>query len=114
MRNRKEGFTLIELLIVIAIIGILAAVLIPNLLDARRRAFDTGAQSCLKELATAQEVYLIDEDVYFTAAPGDLPSACNNVTLDVQADAGQVYTMTGIHANGTTTYTVTPASGVTN
>lgn len=114
MRNRKEGFTLIELLIVIAIIGILAAVLIPNLLDARQRAFDTGAQSCLKELATAQEVYLIDNDTYFAAAPADLPSACENVTVTYAANAGQAYTMTGIHANGTTTYTVTPASGVTN
>ncbi|MEM7735395.1 MAG: prepilin-type N-terminal cleavage/methylation domain-containing protein [Deinococcota bacterium] len=115
MRNRKEGFTLIELLIVIAIIGILAAVLIPNLLDARQRAFDTGAQSCLKELATAQEVYLIDEDVYSPAAAnlGALPSACDNVNLSTfAANAGQGYTIVGNHVNGTTTFTVTPASGV--
>ena len=61
MRNGStKGFTLIELLIVIAIIGILAAVLIPNLLNARERAFDTSAQACANSIATGMEIAKID------------------------------------------------------
>ena len=52
-RNRQRGFTLIELLIVVAIIGIIAAILIPNLLDALQKAKQKRTVSDIRNTGTA-------------------------------------------------------------
>ena len=53
--KRESGFTLIELLVVMIIIGILSSIAIPVFLGQRQRAYDSGVQSDLKNLATAAE-----------------------------------------------------------
>jgi type IV pilus assembly protein PilA len=85
MKSAK-GFTLIELLIVIAIIAILAAVLIPNLLSARQRAYKAQAVACAKQIASAEEIYQIDNQSY---APYD------------SLDSGTVKPCSGMGVTGT-------------
>ena len=58
--SKALGFTLIELLIVVAIIAILAAIAVPNFLEAQTRAKTSRAKSDMRSLAVALESYMID------------------------------------------------------
>ena len=62
--QKGRGFTLIELLIVVAIIAILAAIAVPNFLEAQTRSKVSRAESDMRSLATAIESYRIDNNVY--------------------------------------------------
>jgi len=78
MKRHAFGFTLIELLIVVAIIAILAAIAVPNFLEAQTRAKVSRAKADQRSLATALESYVIDWNAY---------PPCNNYGLPgIRAD----------------------------
>jgi len=63
-RKNEKGFTLIELLIVVAIIGILAAIAIPQFASYRAKAFDAASQSDLRTIRTTLEGWYADDFEY--------------------------------------------------
>ncbi len=62
--KKQKGFTLIELLIVVAIIGIIAAIAIPNLLNAIDRGKQKRSMADMRSIGTAIESYAVDQNRY--------------------------------------------------
>jgi prepilin-type N-terminal cleavage/methylation domain-containing protein len=81
--RRPSGFTLIELLIVVAIIAILAAIAVPNFLEAQTRAKVSRVKADMRSAATALEAYAVDNncypfDGYYFTSPGWTPASRYN------------------------------------
>lgn len=69
MKNQNPGFTLIELLIVVAIIAILAAIAVPNFLEAQTRAKVSRVKADQRSIAAAMETYFVDNNRYPPQGP---------------------------------------------
>jgi len=112
MLRDTRGFTLIELLIVVVIIGILAAIAIPQFASTKERAFDATAKSDLRNAMAAQEAYFADEQSY-AGAIGDLDFVASTQVTTTTAGTAGGYTATATHAASSNTYWVEVGTGST-
>ena len=114
MKNQK-GFTLIELMIVIAIIGILAAIAIPQFSAYRKRAYNSAAQSDLRNAATAQEAYFVDEETYTSTIDNLIGTyglyMSEKVFFTTVAGDVTSYSMYAYHSSGDKTYFINGPGG---
>ena len=108
-KEGQKGFTLIELMIVIAIIGILAAIAIPQFVSYRQKGYNTQAKGELKSFYTACQAYFADNP----GASGDCTAANVVATFQkspaVTITVGGGQTLSGVtsyHSSGTSTFTI--------
>ena len=108
--RKTRGFTLIEIIVVVAIIGILAAIAIPSYQSHLRKGRRANAEAFLSDVASRQQQYLLDARTYALGA-----TAIADLGMSVPVDVSDFYTVTVTPAAPTVpptfTATATPPVG---
>lgn len=114
--RKQKGFSLIELLIVVAIILIIAAIAIPNLLRSKMSANDSAAASTIRTLNTAQITYGTNypqvgfSDSFVKLGPAPTPAGCGVVTTACLIDAVLAASATGPNTKSGYDYWLSPVT----
>lgn len=116
--KKSSGFTLIELMIVVAIIGILAAIAIPNFMNYQCKAKQSEAKSNLGTIRTIEEAYRAEHDTYTTSLTGlgFSTTGTPRYSYSVTAADGTTFSAqaTGTINSATDTWTIDQAADLVN
>ncbi len=111
IKMREKGFTLVEIMIVVAIIGLLAAIAIPNFVRARQKAQAEACIANLRQIEGATQVWAVDTGAADTVAPGWNDLVTNYIRTQPTCPANGTYTLSTVNARPTCSVanSVTPA-----
>jgi len=87
-RDRRAGFTLLELMVVVAIVGTLAAIAIPQFASRQGKAFDARVMQDVRNAATAEEAYFGDNAAYYAGDCTAMPGVSLSPGISCTASAG--------------------------
>ena len=115
--SQRAGFTIIELMIVVGIIGVLAAIAIPNFVTYQARTRRSEAFTNLAGVARSQASYLAEEDGYFESAPfpdfSAIPGGLGTKKMSWDADSEAAYAGLGWKPEGDVFYSYESNTGAT-
>lgn len=120
----EKGFTLIEILVVVAIIGILSAIALPQFSEYRVRAHNAKAMSDLRNTISAQEAYYMNHNAYATCTSDVDNTECQDEEVagfvistgsyieTYDSDGGSTLNIKACNTKGNTQYTYTSTTGI--
>ena len=116
--QRQQGLTLLELLVVVAVMGVLAAIVVQQFSIYRSRSVDTQMRSDLKSAAMAMESYFADFQSYPTSIIGIRTAGfrqTSGVTLTINVTSPNIFTLTASKPSGTqASFTFDSSTGLIN